>query len=607
MAKVFLESTDDSYKVVNDGVKVFGASETQVVEIEESVKNIIVDANVEQVNLSGNFLSGAYKLSQNGTNLVVKDTSDNVIATIGTNELESMLKFADTGDNALNIGKYNDTNLMKIVLPSLSGALSAADKIKALDDANEIILDLSNTGSITGATADVKALVDSAKAQTPGLILKDDVTVTITEGDADGQKDTVTLKATDLSAIGSATSGEVTVTAVNDGDNTDTITITGTTEEVKAALVTEASKVTASSANVTIGDADNSKLAAADIKAIDDAAATVTITNTVEIDGTSGADFIDVSGITFASSAVTIDGGAGDDTITGGAGDDTIIAADTDVIDGGAGTDTVTFNAAVDKTKLEDNDLKNVENVVVTDIGTDGTEAYDFSAQTEGLNITVQAGKDADGNDIANGVTITGGAGDDTITGGAGDDTITGGDGDDTITGGAGNDTITGGAGADTIVFADTAANNGEDTIKDFTVGSGGDKIKTTNFIASGALLDEGSTTVDGAIGATKAAASGGTDIADKILLVDKDDYATIDDLLAAIEETASDNKFGLADNAKAIVLYGDIDSTNNEDIKMYYIQADGTNGNNTETATLVATFESVDIDAFVADNFIVA
>jgi len=607
MAKVFLESTDDSYKVVNDGVKVFGASETQVVEIEESVKNIIVDANVEQVNLSGNFLSGAYKLSQNGTNLVVKDTSDNVIATIGTNELESMLKFADTGDNALNIGKYNDTNLMKIVLPSLSGALSAADKIKALDDANEIILDLSNTGSITGATADVKALVDSAKAQTPGLILKDDVTVTITEGDADGQKDTVTLKATDLSAIGSATSGEVTVTAVNDGDNTDTITITGTTEEVKAALVTEASKVTASSANVTIGDADNSKLAAADIKAIDDAAATVTITNTVEIDGTSGADFIDVSGITFASSAVTIDGGAGADSITGGTEADTIIADEVDTIDGGNGTDTVKFAAAVSSTNLIDNVLKNVENVVVTDIGTDGTEAYDFSAQTEGLNITVQAGKDADGNDIANGVTITGGAGDDTITGGAGDDTITGGDGDDTITGGAGNDTITGGAGDDTIVFADTAANNGEDTIKDFTVGSGGDKIKTTNFIASGALLDEGSTTVDGAIGATKAAASGGTDIADKILLVDKDDYATIDDLLAAIEETASDNKFGLADNAKAIVLYGDIDSTNNEDIKMYYIQADGTNGNNTETATLVATFESVDIDAFVADNFIVA
>ena len=47
----------------------------------------------------------------------------------------------------------------------------------------------------------------------------------------------------------------------------------------------------------------------------------------------------------------------------------------------------------------------------------------------------------------------------------------------DTIAGGAGNDTLTGGAGADRYVFATAPADNGIDTIRNFTVGKGGDVL----------------------------------------------------------------------------------------------------------------------------------
>ena len=53
-----------------------------------------------------------------------------------------------------------------------------------------------------------------------------------------------------------------------------------------------------------------------------------------------------------------------------------------------------------------------------------------------------------------------------TLTGGSDADVLTGGNGtQDTITGGKGNDTISGLNGVDTYVFADSATNNGTDTL----------------------------------------------------------------------------------------------------------------------------------------------
>lgn len=70
--------------------------------------------------------------------------------------------------------------------------------------------------------------------------------------------------------------------------------------------------------------------------------------------------------------------------------------------------------------------------------------------------------------------------GDDVIYGGAGDDLIFGQEGDDVIYGGLGNDVIYGGSGADSFVFMD--ANEGVDTIKDFSVAEG-DILDISNIL----------------------------------------------------------------------------------------------------------------------------
>ena len=142
------------------------------------------------------------------------------------------------------------------------------------------------------------------------------------------------------------------------------------------------------------------------------------LTGTDADDTLGGADLADE--LEGGAGADTLTGGAGADTLTGGAGGDEIVADQTDTMDGGADTDTVKFDAAVTAAELVDDDLQNIENVEVTNTG---NAAYDFSDQSEALNITGNTGGD----------TITGSAGNDTITGGAGADTLDGGGGEDTF------------------------------------------------------------------------------------------------------------------------------------------------------------------------------
>ncbi len=131
---------------------------------------------------------------------------------------------------------------------------------------------------------------------------------------------------------------------------------------------------------------------------------------------TSGNDSLDGSAST---SAMTVDGGAGNDTIKGGSGADSLSGgAGDDRIFSGAGNDTVS--------------------------GGDG-------------NDSILAGS---GND-----SVSGGDGNDTILSEFGDDTIDAGAGDDVIGGSLGSDLITTGTGKDRVIltYAD-----GQDTITDF-------------------------------------------------------------------------------------------------------------------------------------------
>jgi len=114
------------------------------------------------------------------------------------------------------------------------------------------------------------------------------------------------------------------------------------------------------------------------------------------------------------ATALTIDGGVGDDALTGGDGDDQI--------SGGSGSDTLKSGAGDDTL--------------------DGGSGADFVSGGDASDV-VMGGS---GNDQ-----VKGGDGGDTLDGGAGGDTLTGGEGADTVNGGGGNDRLKGGGNDDDV------------------------------------------------------------------------------------------------------------------------------------------------------------
>jgi Ca2+-binding RTX toxin-like protein len=208
-------------------------------------------------------------------------------------------------------------------------------------------------------------------------------------------------------------------------------------------------------------------------------------------------------------------GGQASDKLYGGDGDDTLAAQDIDaLIDGGIGADTVQFSAAVSATKLLDVDLVNVEVIEITN---ELNARYDFSVQTEKLEIAGWAGSD----------TLVGGRNDDTISGGGLGDSLAGGAGDDVIKGDAGNDMLTGGAGGDTFQFA-----SGDSGV----VGAGGFDIITDFVVGEDALeFDAGSVVGDSSSEVDQASGNYGKDITatvkDGVIALDGKDESSINSL----------------------------------------------------------------------------
>jgi Ca2+-binding RTX toxin-like protein len=249
-------------------------------------------------------------------------------------------------------------------------------------------------------------------------------------------------------------------------------------------------------------------------------------------------------GAAFAT-AVTVYGGANDDTLRGGAGDDTLYGNDgndtfqggtasdgADAFNGGAGTDTV--------------DYSNRTNAVVVTI--DGTANDGEASETDNVKADCETVKGGAGDD-----TITGSANADTLYGGPGIDTLKGGLGNDVIYGDAGNDTIdegnatsgadviNGGAGTDTVTYAarsntvvvnlDTTANDGEsgetdkvvNDVENVITGGGDDTITgsaSDNVIDGGAGIDTisgglGNDTIKGGAGADILSGDAGDDVFD--------------------------------------------------------------------------------------------
>ena len=193
-----------------------------------------------------------------------------------------------------------------------------------------------------------------------------------------------------------------------------------------------------------------------------------------------GKDIIVVDGM---SSAVTVNGGAGDDILAyqSTASSDLDNVTNVEVVSLiGASANITTVNSLVVNT-VQTNGLA----VSAGDLT--GSLTFDGSAETDGY-FRITGSNQAD--------SITGGAGADFIIGGAGDDTIIGGAGDDALTGGAGNDTFTITAGTDTVTDL-----SGSDV---FTVASGATMTAnvTANFTATSATQNLGGTAANAVLAA---------------------------------------------------------------------------------------------------------
>ncbi|MGH8711561.1 MAG: calcium-binding protein, partial [Burkholderiales bacterium] len=153
----------------------------------------------------------------------------------------------------------------------------------------------------------------------------------------------------------------------------------------------------------------------------------------------------------------TLIGGAGADNLQGGAGNDLFLIGSTaefaagEIINGGTETDTLRYTGTVAATLTLTANVTNIEQVQIANAAGDasGTAAINVNAAAvaNGLNITGNAG-----NNVLTGTNFA-----DTLTGGSGNDTLIGGGGNDTLIGGAGTDNLQGGAGNDLFLIGSTA------------------------------------------------------------------------------------------------------------------------------------------------------
>jgi Ca2+-binding RTX toxin-like protein len=148
------------------------------------------------------------------------------------------------------------------------------------------------------------------------------------------------------------------------------------------------------------------------------------------------------------------------DELNGLDGNDKLIGlGGADELDGGAGLDTA-FYATASAPSGVTVDLER-------NLGIGGEAQGDTFLRIENL-VGTDFGDELDGNDSAN--RIQGRGGNDELDGDSGDDTLIGGRGNDELDGGNDDDVLKGGAGDDTFRFNN---DDGDDVIRDFRAGAG--------------------------------------------------------------------------------------------------------------------------------------
>jgi Ca2+-binding RTX toxin-like protein len=213
------------------------------------------------------------------------------------------------------------------------------------------------------------------------------------------------------------------------------------------------------------------------------------------------------------STAVTLNGMAGNDSLSGGQGDDLLLGEQgddnltgndgNDVLVGGDGTDSLDGGNGHDVLYIDGNDSH-----------IDGGAGFDQVLVLGSQGATLDLGQShieraigGNGNDFlvtsgSTSVTIDGGNGDDTLSGSSAGDRLYGGLGNDNLNGKAGDDILMGGAGADRLIGGagdDVLGIDADDLQASLDGGSGEDTAVVTD--ARGVTFDLGAANVEIAVG----------------------------------------------------------------------------------------------------------
>ncbi|MDB2505198.1 hypothetical protein N9X92_05705, partial [Gammaproteobacteria bacterium] len=493
---------------------------------------IAVDATTLNVSGSGSLTftladvvrnATAVNVTSTGTTDLSGDTLNTAATFAGGDGVEKITVGATT--KAISMGAGNDTVTVGVTALGAGGSIDGGD-----GDADTIALATADVSSSTGVTAtgsfessvsgfERLSITDSAATDAVNLANLDDINYITTAGSAG----TLTLNnvssGVQVVTTAAATGTTVALADITATDDVVGFTISGSAQVAAGTLTANGVETLSLSADDTTtpdGTVTHtvtiSANAATTVNVSGDADLAITGTGTTFTSINASGQTNGFAGVAWAAigslaSAATITGGAGADnfggttntatkalTMDGGAGEDTL--------KGGAGNDTITDTSI--ETDLDGNSL-------------DGNGGND--------TITGGAGED----------TITAGAGNDSIDAGAGNDSITltsgvnvaeGGAGDDTIVAGTGNDTITDSAGDDTYTLSTNW--NSTDSITDL---SGTDSA--TVDARSGTDITGGATSGIESFTATFDAASGTVGLANVegsyLVVLDNDGNASTD------------------------------------------------------------------------------
>ncbi|WP_417692145.1 beta strand repeat-containing protein [Roseibium sp.] len=518
------------------------------------------------ITLVGNNAGSTFSLaSAAGTSDALTITSVNATAansadltTVTVDGFETLNFAANSGD--ANLAVAND-------LTAVSFTSAANLKAINLSGTKAVSLDASaNAAAVT--SIDASQVTGGASIETGGQT--GDLVVT-----GSANKDQITL-----GAVGAG--GTISVDA---GANDDTITTT-------IAIATDATSIKGGDGTDTLAFTDTN-------------ATTATLTVQDNLFSNISVEKIDFTGAIAGDLEWTLGGFA--NAMAAANGGKLIINAEALAL--GAAADDVTINAsALTAGNSVEVNLKDTDATagVASDIAVTGSAGND--------KITVEEVTAAS----ANIITLTGGKGDDTITVKTsathdGKIVVNAGDGNDTVdlsgattdavvadnivTLGKGDDTVTLGAeGADTsftVAFANTAANNGTDTLKGFTAGVGGDVIDLDAFVNptafNGALTANpgGATAVEGDVNVLVDIAGG-------------QDITTAAGLQAALADGGEYSNINMTGSQKAVfVTAANEDAGQNQNV--FYAESDAA-GN--ITVNLVGVMNSLDVNDLVAANF---